>query len=205
MQLSGRIALVTGANRGVGAALVDALMERAARKVYAGARDVSSLDGAVSQHGSRLVPIQLDVTKRSDIDAAADMCSDVEVLVSNAGLAPAGPVLETSDALMREVFDVNVFGPMALVRAFAPALTRNRGGLLFINSVTGLSSRAARRCTGQARPQPGCSYSACESTCAGRGSWSRRHIPDSSTPTWLPTCPTQRRHPDRSLMRHSMG
>jgi len=138
MQLSGRIALVTGANRGVGAALVDALMERAARKVYAGARDVSSLDGAVSQHGSRLVPVQLDVTKPSDIDAAADMCSDVEVLVSNAGLAPAGPVLETSDALMREVFDVNVFGPMALVRAFAPALTRNRGGLLFINSVTGL-------------------------------------------------------------------
>jgi len=66
------------------------------------------------------------------------MCSDVEVLVSNAGLAPAGSVLETSDALMREVFDVNVFGPMALVRAFAPALTRNRGGLLFINSVTGL-------------------------------------------------------------------
>ena len=138
MQLSGRIALVTGANRGVGAALVDALMERGARKVYAGARDVSSLDGAVSRHGSRLVPIQLDVTKRSDIDAAADMCSDVEVLVSNAGLAPAGSVLETSDALMREVFDVNVFGPMALVRAFAPALTRNRGGLLFINSVTGL-------------------------------------------------------------------
>ena len=97
MQLSGRIALVTGANRGVGAALVDALMERGARKVYAGARDVSSLDGAASRHGSRLVPIQLDVTKRSDIDAAADMCFDVEVLVSNAGLAPAGPVLETSE------------------------------------------------------------------------------------------------------------
>lgn len=139
MQLSGRIALVTGANRGVGAALVDALMARDARKVYAGARDVSSLDGAVSRYGSRLVPIQLDVTKQSDIDAAADRCSDVEVLVSNAGLAPAGPVLETSDALMREVFDVNVFGPMALVRAFAPTLTRNRGGgLLFVNSVTGL-------------------------------------------------------------------
>jgi len=132
MQLSGRIALVTGANRGVGAALVDALMARDARKVYTGARDVSSLDGAVSRYGSRLVPIQLDVTKQSDIDAAADRCSDVEVLVSNAGLAPAGPVLETSDALMREVFDVNVFGPMA------PALTRNRGGLLFVNSVTGL-------------------------------------------------------------------
>src|SRR4029078_13075411 len=133
MQLSGRIALVTGANRGVGAALVDALMARGAKKVYAGARDVSSLDGAASRHGSRLVPIQLDVTKPSDINAAADMCSDVEVLVSNAGLAPAGPVLDTSDALMREVFEVNVFGPMALVRALVPALTRHPRGVLCTN------------------------------------------------------------------------
>src|SRR5947207_14880657 len=85
-----------------------------------------------------LAPFQPAVTTGSDGDAPDDLCSDVEVLVSNAGLAPAGPVLETSDALMREVFDVNVFGPIALVRAFAPALTRNRGGLLFINSVTGL-------------------------------------------------------------------
>jgi NAD(P)-dependent dehydrogenase (short-subunit alcohol dehydrogenase family) len=138
MELSGRVALVTGANRGVGAALVDALVERGARKVYAGARDPASLADAVTRHGSRIVPIRLDVTSRADIDGAAAACPDVEVLVSNAGLAPAGPVLETSDELTREVFEVNVFGPIALVGAFAPMLTRHGGGLLFINSVTGL-------------------------------------------------------------------
>ncbi len=138
MELSGRVALVTGANRGVGAALVDALLERGVRKVYAGARDPASLAAAATRHGSRLVPIRLDVTRGPDIDAAAAAAADVEVLVSNAGLAPAGPVLETSNALTREVFDVNVFGPMALVGAFAPMLTRSRGGVLFINSVTGL-------------------------------------------------------------------
>jgi NAD(P)-dependent dehydrogenase (short-subunit alcohol dehydrogenase family) len=138
MELSGRVALVTGANRGTGAALVDALVERGARKVYAGARDPASLADAVTRHGSRIVPIRLDVTSRADVDGAASACPDVEVLVSNAGLAPAGPVLETSDELTREVFEVNVFGPIALVGAFAPMLTRHGGGLLFINSVTGL-------------------------------------------------------------------
>jgi NAD(P)-dependent dehydrogenase (short-subunit alcohol dehydrogenase family) len=138
MELAGRAALVTGANRGVGAALVDALFERTAAKVYAGARDPDSLAAAVARYGARLVPVRLDVTSRSDIDAAAQACPDVEILVSNAGLAPAGPVLDTSEELMRDVFDVNVFGPMALVAAFAPALTRHRGGLLFVNSVTGL-------------------------------------------------------------------
>ncbi len=138
MELSGRVALVTGANRGVGAALVDALFDRGATKVYAGARDPGSLADAAQRHGSRLLPVQLDVTKRADIEAVADVCSDVEILVSNAGLAPAGPVLDTRDELLREVFEVNVFGPMALVRAFAPLLIEKRGGVLFINSVTGL-------------------------------------------------------------------
>jgi NAD(P)-dependent dehydrogenase (short-subunit alcohol dehydrogenase family) len=138
MELTGRAALVTGANRGVGGALVDALFDRGASKVYAGARDPRSLADAAQHHGSRLVPVQLDVTSPADIDAAAKACPDVEILVSNAGLAPAGPVLETSDQLIREVFEVNVFGPMALVRAFAPLLIEKRGGLLFINSVTGL-------------------------------------------------------------------
>ncbi|HEU5266019.1 MAG TPA: SDR family NAD(P)-dependent oxidoreductase, partial [Jatrophihabitans sp.] len=122
----------------VGAALVDALLDRGAAKVYAGARDPSSLTAAAERHGDRLVPVRLDVTNRADVDAAAAACPDVEILVSNAGLAPAGPVLETGDALIREVFEVNVFGPLALVGAFAPALTRTGGGLLFINSVTGL-------------------------------------------------------------------
>jgi NAD(P)-dependent dehydrogenase (short-subunit alcohol dehydrogenase family) len=58
--------------------------------------------------------------------------------VSNAGLAPAGPVLDTDETVCRETFEVNVFGPLALVQALAPALREHRGGVLFVNSVTGL-------------------------------------------------------------------
>jgi NAD(P)-dependent dehydrogenase (short-subunit alcohol dehydrogenase family) len=58
--------------------------------------------------------------------------------VSNAGLAPAGRVLDTDEAVCRETFEVNVFGPLALVQALAPGLRERRGGVLFVNSVTGL-------------------------------------------------------------------
>ena len=138
MKLAGRVALVTGANRGIGAALVDALLARDAAKVYAGARDPASLAEAQRRHGERLVPVQLDVTSDSDRRAVTARCRDLDILVSNAGLAPAGPVLGTDEETCRETFEVNVFGPFALVRQLAPVLRERRGGVLFINSLTGL-------------------------------------------------------------------
>jgi NAD(P)-dependent dehydrogenase (short-subunit alcohol dehydrogenase family) len=138
VRIEGRAALVTGANRGVGAALVDALIARGARKVYAGARDPASLAAVAQRQGERVVPVRLDVTREEDRRQAVQSCPDLEILVSNAGLAPYGPVLETEEATYRETFEVNVFGPLALVRAFAPLLRAQRGGLLFINSLTGL-------------------------------------------------------------------
>jgi len=138
MKLAGRVALVTGANRGIGAALVDALLARDAAKVYAGARDPASLAEAQRRHGERLVPVQLDVTSDSDRQAVTARCRDLDILVSNAGLAPAGPVLGTDEATCRETFEVNVFGPCALLRQLAPMLRERRGGVLFINSLTGL-------------------------------------------------------------------
>ena len=138
MKLAGRTALVTGANRGVGAALVDALVERGAARVFAGAREPASLNAAVARHGDRLVPVRLDLTRPGDIAAAVARCGDVEVLVGNAGLAAYGGPLDIDEATYREVFEVNVFGPLALVRALAPALRRQRGGVLFVNSLTGL-------------------------------------------------------------------
>jgi NAD(P)-dependent dehydrogenase (short-subunit alcohol dehydrogenase family) len=138
MKLAGRVALVTGANRGIGAALVDALLTRDAAKVYAGARDPASLAEAQRRHGERLVPLRLDVTQDEDRRAAAARCRDQDIFVSNAGFAPAGPVLDTDEAVCREAFEVNVFGPLALVRELAPVLRERRGGVLFINSLTGL-------------------------------------------------------------------
>jgi NAD(P)-dependent dehydrogenase (short-subunit alcohol dehydrogenase family) len=138
VKLAGCTALVTGANRGVGAALVDALFDRGAAKVYAGARELGSLVPACSRYGEQLTPIQLDVTKPAELDAAARACPDVDLLVGNAGITAYGRPLEVTDAVCREVFEVNVFGPLALVKAFAPGLRERQGGVLFINSVAGL-------------------------------------------------------------------
>ena len=138
MKIEGRTALVTGANRGVGAALVDELIARGAGRVYAAARNPGSLRTAQERHGDRVAPVRLDVTREEDRRAAAASCPDVDILVSNAGLAPYGLVLDTDEAVCRETFEVNVFGPLALVREFVPILRAHKGGLLFINSLTGL-------------------------------------------------------------------
>jgi NAD(P)-dependent dehydrogenase (short-subunit alcohol dehydrogenase family) len=138
MQIRGRTALVTGANRGLGRTFVEALLARGAAKVYAAARSPESAAATRERFGEAVVPVRLDVTVAADRRAVADACPDLDLLVSNAGLAPAGPVLDTDETVCRETFEVNVFGPLALVQALAPGLRERRGGVLFVNSVTGL-------------------------------------------------------------------
>src|SRR5947199_8779062 len=83
--LSGKTALVTGANRGIGEALVDALVAAGVKKVYAAARNISTLDPLVDRHGSRVVPLRLDVTNAAQIATAAATATDVGLLVNKAG------------------------------------------------------------------------------------------------------------------------
>lgn len=125
MDIEGSVALVTGANRGLGASFCRRLIERGAGKVYAGVRDLDSLsiDG--------VEPIQLDVTSAADVAAAAERCGDVTLLVNNAGIG-TGTAALAPDALeaARREFDTNVFGPLALSRACAPTLAANGGGAI---------------------------------------------------------------------------
>ena len=123
MKIQASVALVTGANRGLGAAFVRGLLAAGAAKIYAAARDPA----AVTLPG--VVPVQLDVTRPDQIAALARDLSDVTLLVNNAGIGEFGPLLAPGaiDALQRQ-FETNAVGPLRLVQAFAPVLAKNSGG-----------------------------------------------------------------------------
>lgn len=125
MQVKDSIALVTGANRGLGRAWAIALQAAGARKVYGAARDPASIDLP------GVVPVRLDITDAAQVAAAAEACADVTLLVNNAGIARGGELLAgDSDAVLREELETNLFGTLAMCRAFGPVLGANGGGAL---------------------------------------------------------------------------
>ena len=134
MKIEGSVVFVTGANRGLGLAFARAALAAGARKVYAAARDPSSitLDG--------VVPIALDVTKPEQVEAAARECKDVTLLINNAGISRGASLLGASAGFdeARAEFETNFFGPWAVARAFAPVLKANGGGAI-VNVLSVLS------------------------------------------------------------------
>ena len=136
-RLRGRAALVTGANRGIGAAFVDVLVDRGASRVFAGARDLEALAWAVERHGSTVVPVRMDVTNPLDVAAFA-ATHDVDLLVSNAGRVGSGTVIGHDEADARDLFEVHLWGPWRLADALAPGIAARGGGMIFVQSIAAL-------------------------------------------------------------------
>jgi NAD(P)-dependent dehydrogenase (short-subunit alcohol dehydrogenase family) len=132
VKIAGSVVLVTGANRGMGRHYVEQLLERGAAKVYATARRTESVD----LPGAEV--LALDVTDPESVRAAAAAAPDVTFVVNNAGISTGHNLITGDLAVIRRELETNFFGPLTVVREFAPVLAANGGGAV-LNMLSALS------------------------------------------------------------------
>ncbi len=132
MNITNKTVLITGANRGIGLALVQEALKRGAKRVYAATR------GAQSITDERVTPLALDVTSASQIAQAADAVVNLDVLINNAGIAIYGDF--SNFDLIEQHLAVNLFGALNVARAFLPQLRRSKGAIVNHLSLAALAS-----------------------------------------------------------------
>jgi NAD(P)-dependent dehydrogenase (short-subunit alcohol dehydrogenase family) len=131
MTMDGKTILITGANRGIGQALLEQALRRGAARVYAGTRQ------PLAEAGPRVTPLTLDVTSAAHIRQAASQIGSLDVLINNAGIQPYDDL--TDRATIERSLEVNLFGPHAVTQAFVPALSRASGAVVNVLSVLALA------------------------------------------------------------------
>jgi NAD(P)-dependent dehydrogenase (short-subunit alcohol dehydrogenase family) len=122
MNIAGKTVLVTGANRGIGNALVEEALRRGAARVYAGTRQPSA------HRNRRVTPITLDVTDDKQIRQAVDAVGSLDILINNAGVAFYDDLSDR--AIIERHLEVNLFGTHAVTQAFLPLLTASHGAIV---------------------------------------------------------------------------
>jgi NAD(P)-dependent dehydrogenase (short-subunit alcohol dehydrogenase family) len=146
LQFDGQTVLVTGANRGLGARLVESVLDAGAAKVWAAARDPERFT-ADALADERVAPLQLDITNRASVEAAARRATDLDVLINNAGvLCVGGPLEGDLDVFERDVM-TNYLGTLRVTRAFVPILERNAPAAL-VNILTVIALAPIRSLAG---------------------------------------------------------
>jgi NAD(P)-dependent dehydrogenase (short-subunit alcohol dehydrogenase family) len=136
MDVVNSIALITGANGGLGQYYVEALRSQGAAKIYASARNPKALESLVADHPNIVIPIALDITDEQSVNQVAVQCPDVTLLINNAGVGfNQGLIAAPNLSQARMEIDVNYFGTLMMCRAFAPVLKQNSGGAI-VNMVS---------------------------------------------------------------------
>ena len=132
MKIANKTVLVTGANRGIGRALVEEALRRGAKRVYAGTRQpLAHLD-------ARVTPLTLDVTNAAQIRGAVERVESLDILINNAGVSPFDDLGDRR--VLEQQLAVNLFGPYDVTQAFLPLLTRSRGAIVNILSLSSLAA-----------------------------------------------------------------
>ena len=132
MNIANKTILITGANRGIGWALVNEALKRGAKKVYAGTR------GSLEVPEERVTPITLDVTSDSEIQRAADRVDTLDVLINDAGISLQDDL--SNPSMIHQHLAVNCFGLVNVTRAFSPLLTQSKGAVVNILSLASIAS-----------------------------------------------------------------
>ena len=140
--VNGKVALVTGANRGIGKAIVESFVEHGASKVYLAVRNLESVSELVKKHGEKLVPTYVDVADAASISELAKTAQDVNLVVNNAGiLERADPLSDNMEEAFNKELQINVFGLIRMAQAFVPILEKNgSGAFVQLNSVASINN-----------------------------------------------------------------
>lgn len=139
---AGKVAVVSGSNRGIGRSITIELLERGAKKVYAGARNTGALKELQDKYGDRLIPVSLDVTDDTSIKAAVEQVEDVDILINNAGVFAVGGIFsDQAYNSLQTNLDVNVWGLVKLSKGLVNQLRKpEETAIVNISSVAGLGN-----------------------------------------------------------------
>ena len=140
MNIEDAVALVTGASRGIGAALVEGLLARGARHVYATARNPPTPEESWFLSSGRLTVLQLDVCNERTVADVAGLASDVNLLINNAGILTIGDIFDVQASQFRQEIETNCVGLINVVQQFVPVIECNGGGVILnVLSVSALA------------------------------------------------------------------
>lgn len=160
MKIENSVVLITGAGRGLGSALVEAVLSKSPKRVYVGARNLEQVQRFIYDYGNEVIPVKLDITNIEDVNSVARIATDVNVLINNAGVISEGAILEAPLDFIKRDMDVNYFGTLNMLRAFSTIIEANNGGAIVnILSISALAntpnigSYSASKAAGQSLTQ----------------------------------------------------
>ncbi|TDT47162.1 short-subunit dehydrogenase [Maribacter spongiicola] len=139
--IENKVALVTGANRGIGKAIVESFINHGAKKVYLAVRDTNSTKELEDKYGDKVVTIKADVSNTQSIQDLAQKANDVDVVVNNAGIGESyGTIGVDVEKDFTKQLEVNAFGLLRVANAFAKTLENKKGALVQLNSIASIKN-----------------------------------------------------------------